>query len=85
MLKQLMDEVRATRLEVKKMRKEQKITQVALIKIQDTTSLAKQLQEMQEKTFAIPGSEFQVIINICLYTTNSTLTTTHHSYLCSKV
>ena len=63
-IKQMMEEVRATRLDVKKLREEQKNTQVAVNRIQEHLgSLAKQLQDMQEKTFAIPGSEFQVIMS----------------------
>ena len=53
-----------TAFDVKKLREEQKNTQVAVNRIQEHMgSLAKQLQDMQEKTFAIPGSEFQVIMS----------------------
>ena len=48
-------------MDVRKLREEQK-TKVALNTMQEHT--AKQLQDMQvKKTFAIPGSEFQVIMS----------------------
>ncbi len=61
LLKQLFDEVRATRLDVHKLREEQRISSSVLRKLQeDTLSLSQQLKEMREKTFTVQGSEFQV-------------------------
>ena len=58
-----MDEVRATRHEVRVLREEQKKNTILLQKLQENTvTVSKELEKMQEKTFAVQGSDFQVSI-----------------------
>ena len=61
--KQLLDEVRATRHEVRMLREQQKKDTLILQKLQENTvTISKELEKMQEKTFAVQGRDFQVRI-----------------------